>query len=227
MPVNSSFRKLALISEFVLLFFACPLLIMTTRSRFLMIGLLWIGGILTYKLYPSRTASDIRKLKHGVGWIALRFLILAPLITALAWYLFPESFLSFPKERPRIWITVMLLYPLLSVWPQEMIYRRFIFERYGPLFGQKWGYIAMSAIAFGFGHILLINWIAVTMCLIGGYLFASDYSKNRSLLLACLEHAIYGCLIFTIGLGKFFYTGAAWNSHPIPVSPPVQQVELK
>jgi hypothetical protein len=45
----------------------------------------------------------------------------------------------------------------------------------------------------------------------GGLLFARDYARHRSLSLTCLEHSLYGCLIFTIGLGRFFYTGAAWK----------------
>jgi uncharacterized protein len=49
------------------------------------------------------------------------------------------------------------------------------------------------------------------MTLIGGVLFANDYSRHRSLTLTCFEHSLYGCLIFTVGLGRFFYTGAAWN----------------
>ena len=27
----------------------------------------------------------------------------------------------------------------------------------------------------------------------------------------CFEHSLYGCLIFTIGLGRCFYAGAAWS----------------
>ncbi|GBR19081.1 hypothetical protein AA3271_0383 [Gluconobacter japonicus NBRC 3271] len=71
--------------------------------------------------------------------------------------------------------------------------------------------IVASAVAFGFAHILFLNWIAVGMTLIGGVLFASDYSRHRSLTLTCFEHSLYGCLIFTVGLGRFFYTGEAWN----------------
>ena len=41
-------------------------------------------------------------------------------------------------------------------------------------------------------------------------MFATTYQRYRSLALVCLEHAIYGCLIFTLGLGWYFY-GAAWQ----------------
>ncbi|HVY55583.1 MAG TPA: CPBP family intramembrane glutamic endopeptidase [Thermodesulfobacteriota bacterium] len=124
----------------------------------------------------------------------------------------PESFLSFPRERTGIWILVMFLYPVLSVWPQETLYRAFIYGRYAPLFGTGTGYMLASAIAFGYMHIIFINSIAVVMSVIGGLLFASNFARNRSLGLVSVEHALYGCLIFTIGLGKFFFMGYAWGS---------------
>jgi hypothetical protein len=62
-----------------------------------------------------------------------------------------------------------------------------------------------------FAHVLLMNPVAVIMTALGGYLFAKDYARHQSLALACLEHALYGCWVFTLGLGIFFYTGAAWK----------------
>jgi len=102
----------------------------------------------------------------------------------------------------------MLLYPLLSVYPQELIYRAFCFHRYQPLFGSGWVMVLVSALAFGFVHIIFGNWLAVGLCVIGGFLFALTYESSGSLLLACLDHAIFGNFIFTVGLGRFFYHGS-------------------
>ena len=93
-----------------------------------------------------------------------------------------------------------------------MIYRRFLRRRYAPLFGQGAGFVAASALAFGFAHILFLNWVAIALTLAGGLLFARAYTAHNSLGLVCLEHALYGCLIFTIGLGQYFFTGAAWHA---------------
>jgi len=120
----------------------------------------------------------------------------------------PSKFLDLPRHHPTLWLAIMLLYPLLSVWPQEVIFRRFFFARYEKIFGTA-GLVPASALAFGFAHIIFLNWVAVVMTLGGGAIFASDYAKYRRLGLACLEHSLYGCLIFTIGLGRYFYTGAA------------------
>ena len=40
----------------------------------------------------------------------------------------PEELLSFPRERPLIYLYVMIWYPLLSVVPQELLYKTLFFE---------------------------------------------------------------------------------------------------
>lgn len=92
-----------------------------------------------------------------------------------------------------------------------MIYRAFIHERYAPLWGREKGFIAASALSFGYMHMIFLNWQAVMMTILLGYILARDYARHRSLALVCFEHALYGCLIFTVGLGSFFYSGAAWR----------------
>lgn len=115
---------------------------------------------------------------------------------------------ALPSERPGLWLLVMVLYPLLSVYPQEVTFRAFFCHRYRPLFGNDRAMLAVNALAFGWAHVMFENWVAVALCLIGGWLFADTYLRTRSLLLACIEHAIYGCALFTIGLGWFFYGGS-------------------
>ncbi len=138
-------------------------------------------------------------------------MLLAPIVMVVTLMVVPEWFFSFPRERPSLWILVMVLYPVLSVWPQEMIYRAFIYRRYSPLFGTGAGYIFASALAFGYMHIIFVNAISVALSAAGGFLFAGNYARNRSLALVSVEHALYGCLIFTVGLGRFFFTGYAWG----------------
>ena len=121
----------------------------------------------------------------------------------------PELLLGFPRTEPIIWALVMALYPILSVYPQELIFRAFLFHRYAPLFGNGIGLVAASAAAFGFVHIAFGNWIAVALSLAGGAIFATRFQRTRSLFTASVEHALYGMLIFTVGLGEFFYHGAA------------------
>jgi CAAX protease family protein len=79
--------------------------------------------------------------------------------------------------------------------------------------------IIASALAFGFVHIIFRNWLAVGLCAIGGPLFSLTYQTSGSLLLACLDHAIFGNFLFTIGLGNFFYHGSGTGFPPIHSSP--------
>jgi CAAX protease family protein len=117
----------------------------------------------------------------------------------------PQLLFSLIKRAPVLWAAVMLLYPLLSVYPQELLYRAFFFQRYQPLFGSGWGMLLASALAFGFVHIIFGNWLAVGLCVIGGLLFSLTYHSSGSLLLTWVDHAIFGNFIFTIGVGRFFY----------------------
>jgi uncharacterized protein len=100
---------------------------------------------------------------------------------------------------------VVILYPVFSVYRQELLYRAFFFHRYKPLFGDGTGMIAASAAVFGFAHIIFGNWVTIAMTAIGGVLFGCTYRKTGSLVLTCLEHALFGDLIFTVGIGQFFY----------------------
>lgn len=143
-----------------------------------------------------------------VGRIVVIWLAAIVLLTPAVALTMPNEFLQMPRERTRLWIAIMLLYPLLSVYPQEVIFRSFFFHRYAPILGSSVHLIAVNALAFGLAHAMFRNGIAVGMTTVGGVLFAWTYARTRSLPLACLEHALYGCFIFTVGLGEFFYTGA-------------------
>jgi len=96
----------------------------------------------------------------------------------------------------------------LSVYPQGLLYRAFFFERYASLFPGKWVMVLASALAFAFLHIIFRNWLAVGLTFLGGLLFAMRYAETGSLATSSFEHALYGCWLFTVGLGQYFYHGA-------------------
>jgi uncharacterized protein len=196
--------------EFVLLFGAGPLLVLALRRPGVLFLVLWLGGWATYQASVAMRPAGGGPAARDAQWILWRFLACGMGLTVLTRWLAPGLFLSLPREHPIFWAAIMILYPLLSVWPQEVIFRRFLFYRYAPVFGER-GVVFASAVAFGFAHVIFLNWIAVALTLAGGAIFAGDYAKHRSLWLACLEHGLYGCLIFTLGLGRYFYTGAAWH----------------
>jgi len=139
--------------------------------------------------------------------ILLRFVLSAILLTTFTYYFYPELFLRFPSQRPQLWLIVMVLYPILSAYPQEIISRVFFFQRYADFFPSSITLIVVNAALFAWMHILFGNWIAIILSFIGGLLFAHTYYRTGSVLLVTIEHALYGNLLFTIGLGWFFYHG--------------------
>ncbi|WP_067536778.1 CPBP family intramembrane glutamic endopeptidase [Nocardia crassostreae] len=129
-------------------------------------------------------------------------------LTAATALLRRDDLFDLPRRNPMLWLAVMLLYPALSVYPQELIFRSFLFHRYAPLFGEGPLLIAASAAAFGYVHIIFGSWFSVAASGVGGWIFATRYLSTRSLFTASVEHSLYGILVFSIGLGRYFYHGA-------------------
>jgi uncharacterized protein len=206
-------RLVLLALEFSFLFFGLPLLIYFRILPNLPIPYLIIVGTATFLFlyfdpgfrFGAFSWSLLRQ--HLVPLLVRDALFLIVLGVAV-WSFAPDLLFSFVKRNPRFWALVMVFYPLLSVYPQELLYRAFFFHRYARLFGSGWGMLLASAVAFGFVHIIFGNWLSVGLCVIGGLLFSFTYHSSGSLLLTCIDHAIFGDFIFTIGLGHFFYHGS-------------------
>lgn len=132
------------------------------------------------------------------------FAVLGGALTAATWVLVPEIG-AMPREEPGAWLRMMVVYPLLSVIPQELIWRSLVYRRYRAVFTSDGAMLLASAAAFAWVHVLLENVLAVALCFVGGLLFGWTYRRTGSLAAASLEHALYGCLVFTIGLGSYFF----------------------
>jgi len=65
--------------------------------------------------------------------------------------------------------------------------------------------VAVNVLCFAWLHIIYDNWVAIAFTLAGGILFTLNFDRNRSLTAVSLEHALYGCAMFTLGLGEYFY----------------------
>jgi uncharacterized protein len=207
-------RLLLLALEFAAVFVIVPLLIYYRRIPNFPIPYLLITATLALFLLWSDPAFKLSRLaawgnfRPFLSTILIRDAICLGGLGASVYFLAPQLLFSLIRYSPRLWAFIFLFYPLFSVYPQELLYRAFFFHRYQPLFGNGWVMVIASAVAFGFVHIIFRNWLAVGLCLIGGFLFSLTYQISGSLLLACLDHAIFGNFLFTIGLGEFFYHGA-------------------
>jgi len=139
--------------------------------------------------------------------ILITFVCVGVLVAAAVFYFQPQWLFNYVRKTPMFWFLVLLFYPVLSVYPQSVGYRAFLFQSYRKLFPHHLMVVVASAIAFAFVHIIFRNPIAISFTLIGGILFAWRYYESKSLFTSSFEHALYGCWMFTVGLGEFFYRG--------------------
>ena len=201
-------------AEFLALFVVAPVAMATVLPG----GAMWfaLGGI-------AMVAAVLLSLTPGFRWRELvtsgalridwRFLALYVAVAALASYgltmwLVPERLFALPRYNTNLWILIMVAYPLVSAIPQEIVFRALFFERYGALFPGLRLAILANAGVFGLAHLFYGNWPAVVLTTIAGGVFAWAYAERRSFGFACLLHAMSGQIVFTSGLGIFFFHGA-------------------
>lgn len=207
--------KLGLWVELTLLMVVLPIILYFTLPIKYLLMIIWGMALLCHARVRKQIQLQFRKHwgAAAVTWtnlrpMLLRFAISAMLLTIITMMFTPHLLFGFIGTQPMMWLAVMFLYPILSVIPQEIIFRSFFFTRFEPIFPKPVMMILASGLAFGFAHILFQNWVAPILCVVGGIIFAMTYQKHRSLLLVTLEHALYGDFIFTLGLGRYFYHGA-------------------
>lgn len=195
--------------EYAVLFFVLPGLVSLGVPEVpFWVGLPLLGALCTTVLllddrFDRSQLWNAGGARRGVLPVLGLWLFGAAVLAGMVRWLSPETFLDFPTRRPALWLLVMFAYPVLSVYVQNIIYRAFIFHRYRHAFRTPDHMIWASALAFSFAHVIFHNWPALTLTLAGGLIFANTYHKQRSLLLCSFEHALYGCTVFTVGLGQY------------------------
>ncbi len=197
--------------ELLLCFVTVPLLLVLHTPNIPPLPLLW--ALCAYALAallrdPSFSRVELwspQRLHGQLVSILSLFVGGAIFLTWLARYYAPTQFFGFVQTHPVTWAVVMVLYPVISVYPQGIVYRVFVMHRYKSLLKKEWALMLLSAGTFSFMHIVFRNPIAVGLTLAGGVLFARRQLRTRSLFTSSFEHALYGCFLFTVGLGEYFY----------------------
>lgn len=207
-----------LAGEFLLLYWLAPLLMalaiygLRVPLFMLLLPVLLVFVVLLLR-DPGFHVLDM--LRTGIPWRELASILMllpvgAALIFAVGYWLEPDRVLEFPRQRPGLWLIIMIAYPLVSVTTQEILFRVYFYHRFERLFGDRpMLAILANGAAFAFAHILFWNWVSPLMSFFGGMLFAWRYQRSRSYWAAVLEHSLYGDLIFTAGLGLYFFTGVS------------------
>ena len=170
--------------------------LVTTAVIFLLV-------LLSNKDYDNK---NLIKFDKNYKWEneIIRFLIITVIAFFFVEILYNDLLFNFAQKRPDRYLIFLVVYPLLSVIPQEIIYRGYFFYRYKSLFSNIKVMGIVNALLFGFLHYIYDNWIAVIGATLVGIIFVVHYIRTKSLLNIAIIHYAYGVMIFTIGLGKFF-----------------------
>ncbi len=199
-------------AEFLILFCGVPLLLafaLPPTAMFTVLGVFTAAGVvLLARTDGFRWAELI--VPGRFSWRAVFgfALSVAVLSSGAVLVLFPGNFLMLQRQAPELWLMIMVLYPLVSAVPQELIFRPLFFRRYGSLFPDRNVAILANAALFALAHLMYQSGLVLAMTFAGGLAFAWAYQVRGSFILACVLHAVAGQIVFTSGLGILFYSGA-------------------
>ena len=211
-PASSPAPRARLI-ELVAFFVVAPLVASRGPRWFVLPTILFAGGVCATLLLRDPTfrrrhfgdLSAVRRRWPRLLWRVL--MVWAGLLVFTIVTRGTAALFVFPRTHPRLWLTVALLYPLFSVYPQEVMYRTFFFHRYAGLFRTPTALVVANALLFGWGHVLVHNAVAMALCTLGGMLLALTYRRWPSTALVTIEHALYGDFVFSAGVGGMFVNG--------------------
>jgi membrane protease YdiL (CAAX protease family) len=202
--MNSVSYKL---TEFFLLFIVVPVSFALEYPFWVkaLIAVLGFGYVIYVLLKIQGNKFRIApNLKWKSFWkhVFIKLVIISLMTIVYMWFTAKGDLFHVLFQKPKLWMLILFAYAMFSVYPQELIYRTLYFQRYESLFKSKSLFIFVNAIVFSLAHIFYRNPLVLLMTFLGGILFALTYDKTKSTLLVSIEHAIYGCWLFTVGMGN-------------------------
>ena len=193
--------------EFMLLFIAIPINMASSISIWIKLAICVSGFI--YVIFVLLKIEKIQfKISKNLNWnvfwkqTVIKLIMIVIITTIYMFFVDKENLFVVILNKPLMWVILLFIYSFFSVYPQELIYRTFFFERYQRLFSNHKLFIFVNAIVFSLAHIFFRNSLVILLTFLGGLLFAITFYKTRSTLLVTIEHAIYGCWLFTVGMGN-------------------------
>ncbi len=158
-----------LLLEFMVLYIGGPLAFcMRLTGRVNALEMLWLAAAICLTLLLLDPTFDRGQLWNAAPMgrqlpqILGLFLAGAAAITALVWMYAPHRLFGLPRREPFLWVLILITYPIVSVAPQTLVYRVFLFHRDRPLLQLKpnqraAALIVMSGLAFCFSHVIFRN----------------------------------------------------------------------
>lgn len=210
-PSGQQASTATLWTELLVLFVAIPVAIALFLDPEMIISALLVFSILGLLLIWRTGNFRWHEMVWGWGKIrwgrSLAFALLVAGVSLLVMRTTHPGFLpNLSPQRLGFLLMLWLLYPIFSALPQELIFRVLFFHRYAPLFPTRRTARLMNAFIFSLAHLMYWSPIVAVMTFVGGWIFADVYEK-RGLPAAWLLHALAGNVLFTMGMGEFFWSG--------------------
>ncbi|MEM9523569.1 MAG: CPBP family intramembrane glutamic endopeptidase [Pseudomonadota bacterium] len=199
--------------EFFALFVLAPIAMATLLPpERMFLGLFVATALGLWLLHRTREFSwrDLGRGWNRIDWSSTAIFSLATTAVGVAVIQTtrPEALFFLLREQPGLMMMIAILYPLVSVLPQELVFRPLFFERYQTLLPSgAWPAVVLNAALFSFAHLMYWSWIVVIMTFFGGLVFGWAYRIRGSFALAVTLHSLGGIIIFALGLGLYFYSG--------------------
>ena len=192
--------------ELFLVFILIPVSFTINYSPWIKLGIGFFGFV--YVIYVLFKVENLKfKISKHLNWkifwktTIIKFAIIALITTVFVWTTNSKLLFNVMLNKPLQWLVILFIYSFFSVYPQELIYRTFFFKRYSMLFKSDNLFVFINAILFSLAHIFFKSSLVLFLTFLGGLLFAITYKQTKSTVLVSIEHAIYGCWLFTVGMG--------------------------
>jgi uncharacterized protein len=212
----AKWRRHALRAECAVIFFILPVALYWFRHILafnllpvvILLALICMACMFADKKFNPSVLWNIRNFRRHFTEIIIAFLCIGMFLALFTYLAYENLFLVFPINKPNSCLIFILIYPLLSALPQEIIFKSFFFHRYGSIFSGPAALILLNGISFGLFHLWYANVIAPLFSVFAGMILAYRYVKTRSLIIVTIEHSLLGIFLYVIGLGWFFYSGS-------------------
>jgi len=205
-------ERLLLTTELAVLIVG-PVLLMGLSVQILRFSTIFlVAGYCLWRLYRNDALRTYLRFNwagcgRALPGIIVRWLLGSAAIVVIVLLLQPERLFCIPRADPALMLVIVTFYGLVSVLPQEVAFRGYAAWRLDQNGAPFWLAILLSAILFGWVHILFGSWLSVVLSLVAGLSFYRTYRTYSSLAAVWLEHSLIGISIFAIGLDNLFYLG--------------------
>ena len=192
--------------EFFFIFLIIPSTIFFLDSSIIIFLTLYLVSILSLVILYFDKTFLFTSLKKKIDW---KFVIIFSFVFFFLGFFYvllvdKNLLFIFPKTNFKLWLIVIFIYPFLSVIPQELVYRVFFFQRYFPNINRFYFPAFLNLVVFAYGHLVFSNMHAIIITAIVSPIFTYAYLK-KSFLTCVILHTLGGQIIFTLGLGKYFF----------------------